>query len=157
MGNPTEVRADIERTHSTARADREKQYIAERADLEADFRSDLNDIEQTRVDDLANAGLNPDGSVPPTYDREDPVNITAPHVTGTPTTGQTLTCTDGVWSRADGKTFQWLRDGVDIGGATADTHVLVQADETHNISCRVTAANESGSTSAVSNAVAATA
>lgn len=157
MGNPVEVRAGIERTHATARDDREKQYIAERADLEADYHSDLNDIAQARVDDLVDAGLNPDGSTPPTFDRDDPVNIQAPVVTGTPTTGQTLSCTDGVWSRADSKTFQWLRAGVAINGETDNTYDLVQADETHAISCRVTATNESGSVSAVSNAVNATA
>lgn len=48
--------------------------------------------------------------------------------------------------------YQWLRSGVAIDGATNNTYTLTEADNNSSISCRVTAANIYGSTPAVSNA-----
>lgn len=161
MADPRAIRAGIEQSASVSRDEREKQYITEKKDLEAAYRADLAVIEQTRVDDLSNAGLNPDGSTPPTFDQAQPVNISPPQVTGTPTTGSELTSTDGLWSRADEFAYQWLRDGAGIGGlgvvSTESTYELSAADEGHAIRCRVTALNESGSAEAFSNVVNATA
>ena len=52
-----------------------------------------------------------------------------------------------------GYTYQWKRDGGNIGGATSSTYALVTADDGHNISCAVTATNTGGSTAQASNAV----
>lgn len=88
-----------------------------------------------------------------------PINTVAPAVTGTATVGQVLSTTDGTWAGTPTITFtyQWQRDGVDIGGATASTYLLVAADYTHVVRCVVTAHNPGGSTSANSNATAAVA
>ena len=87
-----------------------------------------------------------------------PLNTTAPAVTGTPTVGSTLATTVGVWSNSPASyAFRWLRNGANITlNAQAQTYTLVAADAGTNVSCRVTATNASGSTNAVSNAVAVT-
>lgn len=67
-------------------------------------------------------------------------NSVAPVITGTTTTGQTLTSSTGTWSATpDSYTYQWKRAGVAISGETASTHVLVVADEGQLITCTVTA------------------
>jgi hypothetical protein len=84
-----------------------------------------------------------------------PVNDIAPVVSGLLTTGSTLSCTTGNWSGAPTITYayQWRRGGVDIGGATSSTYVLVVADMYNNIDCLVTATNAFGSGQAPSNSV----
>jgi hypothetical protein len=84
-----------------------------------------------------------------------PSNTTAPAVTGTGTVGQTLTCTQGIWTNVPTSyVYQWQRNGGNISGAEASTHVLVAADSGTNVSCRVTATNAAGSASVSSNAIA---
>jgi hypothetical protein len=90
-----------------------------------------------------------------------PVNTVAPAETGTETEGQTLSCSQGTWSPAgDSYAYQWQRDTAgnlsfsDIGGATASTRVLAQADVGNKLRCVVTATNGAGSASANSNATA---
>lgn len=81
-----------------------------------------------------------------------PVNSAAPVISGTATTGQTLSATTGTWSNSPTSyAYQWLRAGASISGATAATYVLVTADEGTAITCRVTATNAGGSASATSN------
>ncbi len=98
-----------------------------------------------------------------------PVNTVPPQVTGTPIARQTLTCEPGTWERiedSDEFRYQWLRDGNPIAGATAKTYFvqfgydygeyglgatpLPDGDGGHELSCRVTASNDIGSTNAVS-------
>lgn len=75
-----------------------------------------------------------------------PVNSVAPVISGNTQVGQTLSTTDGTWSNSPtGYTYQWKRDGGDIGGATANTYVLVELDAGADITCTVTASNGSGS------------
>lgn len=84
-----------------------------------------------------------------------PVNTVAPVVSGTAAEGETLSTTDGTWV-AFGTvvyTYQWLRDGGAISGATAATYELVGADIGADISCEVTATDEFGSGAQVSNEV----
>ena len=84
-----------------------------------------------------------------------PANTTAPVVSGTGTVGQNLTTTNGVWTNAPtAYTYQWLRGGSQIAGAANQVYALVGADSGNSISCRVTAENPAGSTSALSNAIA---
>jgi hypothetical protein len=68
--------------------------------------------------------------------------ITAPTVSGTPTAGETLTCSTGTWSGSPtGFTYQWDRAGVPIGGATSNTYLVQPGDEGQTLTCVVTASN----------------
>lgn len=79
-----------------------------------------------------------------------PVNSVLPVISGTPTVGQLLSTTDGTWSGSPTFTYQWKRDGVNIGSATANTYTLVSADAGAVITVTVTATNAAGSASATS-------
>ena len=68
-----------------------------------------------------------------------PVGV--PTISGTASKGQTLTANASGISDADGLgafSYQWLRDGVAIGGATGSTYLLVNADVGTQISVQVT-------------------
>lgn len=82
---------------------------------------------------------------------QQPVNSIAPAVTGTATSGQTLTCSTGTWSKSPTYAYQWLRAGVPIAGATASTRLLAAPDVGSKMSCRVTATKNAISASKVSN------
>lgn len=67
-----------------------------------------------------------------------PVNSVAPAITGTPTEGETLTCSNGTWSNTpDAYSYQWNRSGSAIVDATSSTYDLVADD----ITCTVKATN----------------
>jgi len=68
-----------------------------------------------------------------------------PVITGTTQVGSTLTTTTGFWSQA-GLTYsyQWLRDGSAIPGATGASHPLTEADGGHRISVRVDGRDAAG-------------
>lgn len=87
-----------------------------------------------------------------------PVNTAAPVVTGTATSGSTLSCSLGTWT-TEGPvtyTYQWLRSGVEVAGATSPTLLLGAAHVGGTMSCRVTATNAMWhAISATSNATAA--
>lgn len=85
-----------------------------------------------------------------------PVNTVAPAITGTAEVGQTLTRTLGTWTGTGTITYatQWLRNGTAISGATGATYLQQGADVGPLITVRVTATDDEGSRSAVSNAVA---
>jgi hypothetical protein len=84
-----------------------------------------------------------------------PTISVAPVVSGTGTVGNTLTTTNGTWNFSpSGFTYQWLRNGAAIAGATASTYKLVAADSTTNVGCMVTASNPAGFGSAMSNVIA---
>lgn len=85
-----------------------------------------------------------------------PSIVTPPVISGLDIVGSTLTVTDnGTWSGNPAPTFtyQWLRDGVAISGATSSVYEIVEDDLDANLSCRVTATNSAGTISAVSNAL----
>ncbi|WP_353076991.1 hypothetical protein [Flavobacterium sp.] len=84
-----------------------------------------------------------------------PFNTIAPVVSGTNTVGSILTTTNGTWggSTPITYTYQWLRNGSNIIGATSSTYTSVLADSSANISCRVTATNSVGSANATSNSL----
>jgi hypothetical protein len=74
-----------------------------------------------------------------------PVNTTRPMISGTAAVGQTLTCSHGTWeSFPAGYTYKWLREGAEIPGALSNTYAVGVADESHSISCEVTATNSAG-------------
>lgn len=89
-----------------------------------------------------------------------PANAFTPVVTGTPTTGSTLTTTDGGWFHDNGvgtRAYQWQRDnhggGVysNIGSATSSSYTLTTADSSCNVRSVVTATNTNGTQTANSN------
>lgn len=82
-----------------------------------------------------------------------PSNSVAPAITGTAQEGQTLTCSTGTWSGSPTYTYQWKRNGNNIGGATSSTYLVALADVGQNILCTVTATNFVGSATADSNTV----
>jgi hypothetical protein len=73
-----------------------------------------------------------------------------PAITGTPSVGSTLSCSNGTWTNSPSFTYEWLRSGTPIGAATANTYTLEAADEGQPIQCRVTAANTYATAQAVS-------
>lgn len=82
-----------------------------------------------------------------------PINTVAPALSGTAQEGQTLTCSTGTWSGSPTYSYQWKRNGNNIGSATNSTYTLVTADVGQSIKCTVTATNALGSTNADSNTV----
>ena len=84
-----------------------------------------------------------------------PVNTVAPVISGSTTLGSTLTSTTGTWTGIPTPTYsyQWKRNGSNIGGATASTYVTTLADSSANITCDVTATNTGGSVTAGSNTI----
>ena len=82
-----------------------------------------------------------------------PVNSVAPSISGTPTSGQTLTANDGTWSDSPTFTRQWKADGAAISGQTGSTLLLDDSYVGKSITVTVTATNTGGSVSATSAAV----
>jgi hypothetical protein len=79
----------------------------------------------------------------------------APQITGVPKVGETLTADGGSWSPAPTSlSYQWLRNGTPIDGATGPSYTLVAADQGARISVAVTAGSPRlGSGAATSDAV----
>ncbi len=84
-----------------------------------------------------------------------PVNGVAPEISGTPEVDQALACSPGSWAGdpAPGLSYEWIRDGLPITGASSSAYVLQSHDAGHELACRVTATNTAGSRSALSNAL----
>jgi hypothetical protein len=81
-----------------------------------------------------------------------PVNTGLPVISGTPTPGNTLTCSQGTWSGSPTSyAYEWRRDGSAV--ATGNTYAVTLSDVGHVMTCAVTATNAAGSTTAVSNPV----
>ena len=82
-----------------------------------------------------------------------PVDSVAPTTAGVPALGQTLSCDGGTWmgTPTPTLTYQWLRNGQPIGGATAGTYIVKSADCGHQLACQVMAANAGGQAWANSN------
>jgi hypothetical protein len=88
-----------------------------------------------------------------------PANTAPPVVSGTPIVGDTLSCSTGSWTGHPAPTFtyEWLRDGIPIPGATAGTYVTQSADEGRSVACEVFAKNAAGKKRATSTSVVVTA
>lgn len=89
-----------------------------------------------------------------------PVIATAPVVTpGTATTGTVMNSTTGAWATGEvnpvtAYAYQWYKGGVAINGATASSYTVLVGDLGAAITCKVTATNRGGdSTASESNAV----
>src|SRR5437764_11838668 len=87
-----------------------------------------------------------------------PTNTAPPTITGSSTTGQTLTAQPGTWDGTQPITYayQWQscdKNGAncaDIGGATSQTYRIAPSDADKTIRVRVTAKNSVGSATATS-------
>ena len=82
-----------------------------------------------------------------------PVNLVPPVVSGTVAAGNVLTAADGLWIYDTGagvpvQSWQWLRNGADISGATAATYTAQAADVGQGISVRETLSDAYGQRSA---------
>jgi len=77
-----------------------------------------------------------------------PVNTVLPVISGSLVVTQTLTVSTGTWlNDPSGFAYQWLRNGVEIPGATSNSYTLQNADIGTIIGVRVTASNLAGSAS----------
>jgi uncharacterized repeat protein (TIGR01451 family) len=74
----------------------------------------------------------------------------APAIEGVQKKSQELMCSQGMWNGSPTLSYQWLRGGAAITGATGSEYVVVTADEGKALQCQVTATNEGGSSVAVS-------
>ena len=80
-----------------------------------------------------------------------PVNVVLPAISGSTIQGQTITTTNGTWAGViSSYSYQWYSAGVLIGGAALSTYVTQISDVGNTITCKVTASNVVGSTSATS-------
>ncbi len=61
-----------------------------------------------------------------------------PTITGNEVVGSSLTANTGTWTPEPTFTYQWLRDGVEVSGATGTTYLLTPADLGASLSVRVT-------------------
>jgi hypothetical protein len=83
-----------------------------------------------------------------------PVNTGAPSITGSATTGSTLTVSTGTWNNnPTGYTYQWKKNGLNISGATGSSYTVNSGDASSTITCDVTATNTYGSATATSGSV----
>lgn len=80
------------------------------------------------------------------YNSPEPVLVTLPVITGNAYVGETLSCSNGVWSANGVVTsntfthgFQWYRGGAEIYGANTSTYVPVIDDVEASLFCIVTA------------------
>jgi len=80
--------------------------------------------------------------------------IQIPVARGTLVVGQILAATQGTWFSKDplSYTYEWLRNGSEISGATSATYTLVDADIGKSITVKVTARSSLGSVSSTSAA-----
>jgi len=119
----------------------------------ADDGADI-DCNVTATNSGGNASVNTN-DIAVTYNA--PVNSVAPVASGTGNVGQELSVTNGTWSNSPSFAYQWRRDGVAISGATSATYTLVEADDTADVDCVITATNSGGSASTDSNDISITA
>jgi DNA-binding beta-propeller fold protein YncE len=89
-----------------------------------------------------------------------PVGAGLPAISGSPSVGQQLRCSRGMWSRdvlgaglyraPESFRFQWARNGTDSAGATLSSYTPTAPG---SYTCRVTATNPAGSTAQTSASI----
>jgi hypothetical protein len=63
----------------------------------------------------------------------------APSITGVPAVGSRLSATGGTWTGSPKLSYQWLRNGAPIAGATSSSYTLTPADAAQHVNVRVSA------------------
>jgi hypothetical protein len=106
---------------------------------------ELSDVDQTPVGGFA--------IFPPS--EGSPANAALPEVSRPFPESASLSASTGTWAGSQPLSFsyQWLRDGSTITGATASTYQPTAADEGHQLAVEVTATNGNGHASATSFSV----
>jgi RHS repeat-associated protein len=74
-----------------------------------------------------------------------PTNTTPPELSANPVVGQPVSTSDGTWTDAARLTYEWLRGGNAITGATSHTYTPTSDDTGRELKARVTAKNLAGS------------
>lgn len=84
-----------------------------------------------------------------------PVITGVPTISGTPEVGEVLTASPAsvTGTPSPTRTWQWVRDGVDIGGETASSYTVLSGDVGLDISVRQIETNVAGSDDAISGGV----
>jgi hypothetical protein len=95
------------------------------------------------------------GKCPPasqigTFEVFTPVLSGAPSISGEPLVGNPLTCSSGNWTGSPALSYQWLRNGKPIGGATNNQYTVVEEDDKKPLQCQVTASTAGGRSVAIS-------
>jgi hypothetical protein len=103
------------------------------------------------VTEESSNSLTVEGGVP----QEEPRNTTPPELSGEAAVGKTLTCKEGTWTGNPTPTLtvKWLRGEEPIPSATGPTYVVKSEDAGHSLRCKVTASNDVGEASKLSNSV----
>ncbi|HEY5317898.1 MAG TPA: hypothetical protein VIJ20_07950, partial [Solirubrobacteraceae bacterium] len=82
-----------------------------------------------------------------------PQSTAPPSITGAPSVGSTLTCSQGSWTNDPTSFFYaWQDNGSAIAAATSSTYTITAAQAGSALTCSVTAANPAGSATATSSA-----
>lgn len=86
--------------------------------------------------------------------QKQPASLTRPTLSGTPSIGETLGCSEGTWSNnPTAISYAWLRDGVAVASQNSSSYKVTNEDEGTSLTCEVTVANNAGLASAGSNAL----
>jgi hypothetical protein len=89
-----------------------------------------------------------DAQMQPLEDASAPANLAEapPKIVGKAEVGAVLTCSKGSWTGnpEPSFTYQWLRDGTPISGATSRFYSVQAVDQSHALACEVTASNYKG-------------
>jgi hypothetical protein len=97
------------------------------------------------------AGIGADEAFTTATSSQVPLVHPNPSITGTPASGQTLTCHPGLPAGASAQlTYAWLRDLIPIAGATGSSYGVKGQDTGHHLQCQVTATDGGGSFTAKS-------
>jgi len=127
-------------------------YVARAADAGFRLRSQ---VRASNADGTGTATSNPTEVIQSAR----PANVTEPTITGTPSVGSRLSANRGTWVGEAPITysFQWLRCSTagdncsEISGSTDNQYLVVDNDTGRTLRVRVTARNDVGTRSAVSN------
>ena len=84
-----------------------------------------------------------------------PKDIVVPQIKGIARVGESITCSAGEWRNPALYvfTYNWLRDGVRIAGATRNVYTVSVDDEGRTLACEVTATGPAGESTAQSSGV----
>jgi hypothetical protein len=88
-------------------------------------------------------------TAPPPPPPPAPENLTAPTIPARAHTGDLLHCAPGSWNGQPTFAFAWLRENTAI--ATGPDYTITTEDVGHALRCRVSATNDGGTTTALSN------